>query len=44
MDIAVWGQKVREIRVVVVEEAMDPQVPVILGMNVLQELDQQIAR
>lgn len=42
MDIEVWEWTVRK-KGVVVQEAMDPQVTVILGINVLQELDQQIA-
>lgn len=44
MDVEVWGWAVRKKGVVVVQEAMDPQVPVILGMYVLKQLDRQMAQ
>lgn len=36
IDVDVWGQSVEKKGVVVVQEAMDSQVPIILGMNVLR--------
>lgn len=42
VDIEIWGQTVKKRVVVVVQEALDPQV--ILSMNVLQECDQEMAQ
>lgn len=36
IDVDVWGQTVEKKGVVGVQEAMDSQVPIILGMNVLR--------
>lgn len=36
IDVDVWGQTVEKKGVVVVQEAMDSQVPIKLGMNVLR--------
>lgn len=44
IDVEVCGWTVKKKRVVVVQEAINPQVSVILGMNVLQELDQQMVQ
>ncbi|XP_069840942.1 uncharacterized protein [Dendropsophus ebraccatus] len=44
VDIELWGRFMKKKGVVVVQSAMDPEVPVILGMNVLKELDGLMAQ
>lgn len=44
VDVELCGWTVKKKGEVVVQEAMEPQVPIILGMNVLQELDRHIAQ
>lgn len=44
VDIEIWGQTVQNKGVVIVQEVMDLQMPLILGMNLLREIDQQMAK
>lgn len=44
IDVEVWGWTINRKGVVVVQEAIDPHLSVILGINVLPELDRKMTK